>query len=482
MVNKLSITIKRTLTKIEDIILLSKNNKINIINKIYDKYKTSLTITNDKDIILKYIRLFIDEILQLKENNKHYLLRNYLLRKYFFELYVLYHQIPEIKNSILTTDIDHIKTKSSQIYLQLKNHLKIDIKYYTLKMKSIENESDSKHNFSILIDDLNVIINSIDILSKNVDKNLKKIYTIIDEKINNKLFKQNKSQVNNWNIILLKIKNYNKNMREFDIFDIRTIDTPEVIIQCIMKYIIKDICIYNKLLNSILEKKDKESYQFIKNILKIYDNLKSVVKNINNTKNYSFDDLEFLNETINVDYENIIKLNISLNLDSLRKSKEYEKTFSTEINWINICSEIRKYLYRKVYFNRNIKRYTSIKCPLKSVIGDNDNIFKINKIVFDVNNIVTNTYFFIQLYVEYEYETNIKKVETVNKLDITADVTSIDFINMAMRAIVKNDPRGANMTLDNIKLLEKIQEFYKDNKHKFNKLIQIDATGLQLVA
>ena len=333
------------------------------------------------------------------------------------------------------------------------------------------------------------------ILDKNMSVDgITQILDLIKTNITDKKFIE--KGVFNWKTISTKIKNYIKNTKPFNIFDIRQTDSVNVIANEILnllnfekrrvtnKFIECDKIYFNydkehkKITQTEKYKKDK-SYKLdansiltrnidacviLSNNICILNSMITeanqkikLIKEYQNDPLKQFDLLADINNFVFDSYNSMISANTDLNIETLKnkeKCTDYQKSFNLSTQWNEICLSVKGYLYYK-----NIKKiasvgeYKALKFQLKKIITDDVILKNINGYVKTIDKIITRSYEFIKGYVLYERE-NGKPVP---------DVTDVDFISMAIRAITINDPRGNNINENNGKLLEKLELFYESH-------------------
>jgi hypothetical protein len=495
---------KKKLTKLEIAIttvsslITNINNQINnskLKHKIIKTYNSILSIDKNCE---QYNDLFLEQnksaLVDYKDDLKKLGIYDNLI-KCVLELSLI---MKKQYTSFLTKTIDAdiiFNTIVSNIYESLKlEHL-----FFTdcELLDTINNKNIESDNYKLLIQTQKSFFTVINFIEKeilNIPITLVEIEKIIELiKINIVDNINIEKGVLNWKTILTKITTYNKLLIPFNIFDIRQTDDVFSISnkmlsllkydkkQFIDKFAIchKKLVSYEEALIKIkqtFEYKNNNNYR--KNAISILQRnvdtciiltniICSLSKQIKQVTNYieiinckdnsiqkQLDTLSIMNHYILDNYHKIISQNTDLDISTLQnknKCFDYLNSFPLSSNWTKICLGVKNYLYFK-----NIKKmslvgeYKAIKCKLKNIIKDENIIKSINDHVQTIDKITTRAYIFIKMYVLNAYE----------KKESIPDVTDVDFISMAIRAITINDPRGANMNDKSKELLEKLKLFY----------------------
>lgn len=454
-----------------------------------------LQINNDS---IDGIILFVTENFKLLEMYKNDFIKLNIYENWFRCYLELSITLKRECTSFLSKLIN-IDTPILNVINEINTCLSRDISFYmdciNLDLLINNKKSEKCKLLDHVITSLNIVLNVTKNELKNKELTVDNIKTILDSiKINIVDNKFTESGIYNWNVILTKTRSYITNAKPFDIFNIRQMDTIDLIINEMLTLLNKDKCnnlknlekynqimvnYKNELLNikkTDLYKKDI-NYQYNTNsILKRNINTCSIITNntniiqlqinrvlqdielIKNCKDniqQQFDILCNLNHFILNFYQKMISQNSDLNIKTLQTKEncfEYLKSFSFDIKWNDICLSIRNYLYFKNIKNlSSVGEYKSVKCSLLSIINNKEILETIAKHVKTSNEIITRVYMFIKLYTLNLYK---------NKKPIP-NVTDFDFISMSVRAISINDARGSNMSASNKILLKELELFYE---------------------
>ena len=283
----------------------------------------------------------------------------------------------------------------------------------------------------------------------------------------------------NWKNLCYGIDEIIKNNKDFNIYKIREIDDVKQITLSLYDLINNDyykhidlfisnnpdsnIIINKKLLfseyvnnyiNDAMLISNKEIFTMIKNIeviITLYHNKKE-------TNDYEF--LRIFNHAIFDMYYKIINSNTDLNISNLRISNNYIKTMIINTKIPLICENIRNYIYKhKNNLTPNTLKlfeedtHKSVKCQLKQIIINDIDTTNINNIVFEINDIVERTFYFIKAYVLNHYE----------KSNDLLDFINFDFLSMCVRAVTINSAKGNNISENNQKILNNLLLFYDEH-------------------
>ncbi len=479
---------KLEVIKNNDVIKTIQNIKIkNIVLKEFANLCTEMENIKGDLISTENISTFLNKFSLFLKNHKKILEQLHIHNK-IVKLYLDFCIFIQGSSTSLLTSTLNINIKCSDILNEINKCLNIEILFYSLHSEletiTINSKEKVNHIFNIL-KELKYVISTVD---KNIETNKtdKMDITIDHLQIVDNLIKTTlkKIKINtyvtsvfNWDTISKKICEYIYNTRPFSLLNIRKTDTPIMIVTEILKLLINDSNKYQNKIDQFFQKSNNErndkniknahicdkifiglltTKSLIINQIKESNNALKMLKN-NKLLNKEFDIIQNLNNYIYCHYNKIISVNEDLNisdLQNLNTCNNYKSTFIFETKWFDICENVRKYLFFKYPKNFNARhKFKSIKCSLKSVVVDSKILEKINKIVIDVNEIVTRTYQFIKLYVLSKFESH----------QPLPDVTDIDFINMIVRASVINDQRGNNVNDNNKIILKELENFYDSN-------------------
>jgi hypothetical protein len=369
-----------------------------------------------------------------------------------------------------------INLNISEIYLELCNSLNKETEFLTL---CLELENNVNGNQTLKYNHINSNIDLLKLLFKQFNKTtkdtknisleyLKIIYDILKNQVVKSIYTCETPLIG-WKKVIVKLNEYLYNNKPFSIYDLQQKDTVNDIFKNIKKMLCKEHTKYsNKLMDYISEKKlcmdtnnyNKYEYLYIVFTLNKFCNIFYDLSLIDFNEP-TLDDLINYSEKIYDSYMSTIDKNITLDINFLQTSDIYKNTHFFDTKWIDICSEVHKYAYfKKPSYFKNIKKYRSIKCSLKSTIKGTNHLLKINKIVFDIDKIRVKTMMFIKMYILYLYDNN----------ESIIDITDIDIISMAVRTVSINDPKGANMSTDNKIILKKMEKFYENTaKHSLGE-------------
>jgi len=402
--------------------------------------------------------------------------------------------------SFLSKNIDTNIITIYEIINEINKCLTFDISYFNdcEQLNALINNDPNNEKY-LLYKQIQISFNTIhnfiqhSILGKQMSINdLHQILELIKKHIIDNKFTE--KGIYNWNVIITKIKCYIRNTKPFDIFNIRQIDSVCRICNEILHLLIQDVqCFTIKLIEchknytaykNELRKirqtpkyhKNNEYKQYADNLLTTNLNTCFILSNnikllnlqinevtkknklINELKGEPTKQLELLadlNNFIFDHYNSMIDSNTDLNIGILKNNNtcfNYLKSFSPGIKWNEICLSVREYLYyQNINKMSSVGEYKALKFQLKKIITDKNIIQDIEEYVKLTDKIVSRTYEFIKSYVLNAYE---------NK-EIIPDVTDVDFISMAVRAITINDPRGNNVNENNAIILKKMETFYE---------------------
>jgi hypothetical protein len=256
-------------------------------------------------------------------------------------------------------------------------------------------------------------------------------------------------------------------------------NNPDIILNIITNFINNEQKYYINLLINNLTNEQKNNLPLNNNYLSFL-NYANTLKNLNgnnliilnnineyknildkiqiNKLNNKYDFLRNINHLMLDTYKKIINSNDDLNLTSLRKHNNYKNNIT--INYIPLlCEKIRNYIYKNknklsndIQKNFYLSNFKSLKCPLKQIIYNDNNIIKINDMVNKVNDIIERTFYFIKSYLLNQYENNLELPEI-----------NFNFVSMSVRALTINSKKGFNVTKENKILLDTLTKYYDDN-------------------
>ena len=114
-------------------------------------------------------------------------------------------------------------------------------------------------------------------------------------------------------------------------------------------------------------------------------------------------------------------------------------------------------------------KITTVKCPLKLILKDNNDEVKLFDACFRTNQIVIHTYQFLRLWILYKYENNL----------LIPEITE-NTIKMAFKSLIK-ESRGPKAKDENLILLTEFNKFYDEHYKNLGLLDKLDGSQLSQI-